>query len=74
MVEREKIPPWGIFGGEDGKPYQITLISNGKSIPVSGKKTLNLLQDDLLVIETAGGGGYGTANCEETASVEVDNS
>ena len=70
MVEREKIPPWGVLGGEDGKPYRITLISNEKSIPVGGKETLNLLRDDLIVIETAGGGGYGTAHGEKTVSGE----
>ncbi|MDP6279517.1 MAG: hydantoinase B/oxoprolinase family protein, partial [Nitrospinota bacterium] len=70
MVEREKIPPWGVLGGEDGRPYRITLISKGKSIPVGGKETLNLLRDDLIVIETAGGGGYGTAHAEENVSSE----
>ena len=59
MVEREQIPPWGIFGGKDGEPFRITLESGGRSIRIRGKESRDLKRGDLIVLESAGGGGYG---------------
>ena len=33
----------------------------GERIPLRGKGTTELRRDDLVVVETAGGGGHGTA-------------
>jgi N-methylhydantoinase B len=63
MVERERIPPWGIFGGEDGLPFRITLVRGGRTLRLKGKESQALRRGDLLVIETSGGGGYGNAGC-----------
>lgn len=59
MMERCVVPPWGIFGGEPGQPSRVTLDRAGTRRSVKGKETLELLEGDLVVVETAGGGGYG---------------
>ena len=59
MVERMRVRPWGIFGGEDGAPFRITLERAGARQPVRGKENRDLVRGDLVVVETSGGGGYG---------------
>ncbi len=57
LTERRTRGPWGLAGGEAGKPGRNLL--NGKPLP--GKTTLNLQPGDRLRIETPGGGGWGKA-------------
>lgn len=57
MADRFKIGPWGLNGGERGKPAIVKI--NGKEINYS-KFTVELKEDDEVVIETPGGGGYGS--------------
>ncbi|UCH90248.1 MAG: hydantoinase B/oxoprolinase family protein [Thermoplasmata archaeon] len=57
--ERRKFTPKGSFGGEDGRVGKNYLIRNGKKIPLPGKTITNLLKNDVVVIESPGGGGYG---------------
>jgi len=59
MLERRVVPPWGVFGGADGLPYRITLERGGTRRDVKGKETVRLEPGDVVLIETAGGGGYG---------------
>lgn len=58
-VERTVIPPYGLQGGQPGKPFRITLERNGKSEPVPGKVNMLLQENDLVTLESCGGGGYG---------------
>ena len=60
MMERCIVPPWGIFGGEAGQPSRVTLERGDTSREVRGKETLELCAGDVVMVETAGGGGYGT--------------
>ncbi len=55
LADRCIMGPWGLMGGERGKPCRVTV--NGKEMP--GKITLSLKAGDELVVETPGGGGYG---------------
>ncbi|HTP95490.1 MAG TPA: hydantoinase B/oxoprolinase family protein [Burkholderiales bacterium] len=57
IVTRLKVPPPGLFGGESGKPARLKL--NGKPIDPSDHWVLKA--GDRVVMETAGGGGYGAA-------------
>ena len=58
--DRFSIQPWGLFGGEAGQTAAFTVIRNGESIELSPLVTsLPLLRGDLLIIDTAGGGGWG---------------
>jgi N-methylhydantoinase B len=59
VMERCSIPPWGLLGGADGQVSQITLERAGERHRLRGKETLELQAGDAIVVETAGGGGYG---------------
>ena len=62
MFERRVVPPYGLMGGEDGAPFRVTLHrAAGGSRELSGKENLTLAVGDRVVMETSGGGGYGTA-------------
>ncbi|HEY3206540.1 MAG TPA: hydantoinase B/oxoprolinase family protein [Gaiellaceae bacterium] len=60
MVERVRIAPWGLEGGDDGRPSAVWLEREGERIALRGKGTVALRRGDLIVVETAGGGGFGT--------------
>ncbi|WP_171037925.1 hydantoinase B/oxoprolinase family protein [Dyadobacter luticola] len=51
--------PYGLNGGEDGERGRHTLITNGEVSELPGICSLEVQKDDILIIETPGGGGYG---------------
>lgn len=57
--ERRKFAPYGLFGGENGRKGKNILVRKGKITELPSKTTYRLLQDDIIRIETPGGGGYG---------------
>ena len=59
LSERREIGPWGLEGGEDGKPGKNVLIRNGREEILPSKVNLKVGKGDRLRIETPGGGGYG---------------
>jgi N-methylhydantoinase B len=59
MIERSRVRPWGVFGGEDGAPFRVTCERGGERIPIGAKENRDLRRDDLVVLESSGGGGYG---------------
>jgi len=59
LTERRARPPKGLQGGHDGRTGRNTLRRHGRSRKLPAKATLELRRDDLLVIETPGGGGWG---------------
>jgi N-methylhydantoinase B len=59
MVERARIAPWGFDGGEDGEPSAVWLERDGKREPLRGKGSVELRRGDVVIVETAGGGGFG---------------
>jgi N-methylhydantoinase B len=62
LAERHTVPPRGACGGGDGATGSHTLIGrDGTMQPVPAKTTLQLEVDDTIVVQTAGGGGYGIA-------------
>ena len=60
-VERTRMAPFGLQGGEPGAPYRITLERDGERTILSGKANLLLRQGDLVTLEGSGGGGYGSS-------------
>ncbi|MEM1944757.1 MAG: hydantoinase B/oxoprolinase family protein [Nitrososphaerota archaeon] len=59
--DRAKIPPWGLKGGEPGKPSQYLVRRKGGRIErLLSKDSTVLNPGDTLIIRTAGGGGYGS--------------
>jgi N-methylhydantoinase B len=73
--DRAIIPPWGVMGGYAGAPIQNYLThGNGKPAVVFslGKvSSYEMAKDDLVVMQSAGGGGYGDP-LERDVSAVVD--
>ncbi len=62
LTERRTTAPYGLEGGEPGaKGTNRVERADGKREEVPGKATLTLSRGDCLILETPGGGGYGTA-------------
>ncbi len=58
--DRRKFRPSGLYGGEDGKPGRNYLVRDGKIVELPSKTTIGLRKNDVVVIETPGGGGFGS--------------
>jgi N-methylhydantoinase B len=59
MVERCRIAPRGLAGGGEGARSAVSLVRNGEPMELRGKGSIELRRDDLVIVETAGGGGWG---------------
>ena len=59
----QKFPPLGVLGGAKGAPSRHRLVRRGNEPTELPSKVTNLMIEagDLIVMETAGGGGYGPA-------------
>jgi N-methylhydantoinase B len=64
MSERRERPPYGLLGGKPGGRGQNTLVRGDEATALPGKVTLELEADDILRIETPGGGGWGKVESE----------
>ncbi len=61
MPSRLNAPAEGLEGGEAGRAGRFTI--NGKDAARANKMTM--AADDFVVLETPGGGGYGTVEATE---------
>ena len=59
MVDRARISPWGLAGGSDGERSAVWLEREGVRQPLRAKGSVELRRDDIVIVETAGGGGWG---------------
>jgi len=60
LAERNKIQPWGLFGGKPGTLGEYLLKkTDGTTVKLRSKCTVKMTEGDVLVIRTPGGGGYG---------------
>lgn len=63
LSDKHVIPPYGVRGGGSGAPNRFSVIRQGKEIqpsPLPGKVSgFRLVEEDIVVMRTAGGGGYG---------------
>ncbi len=56
-----RIPPYGMAGGEDGATGRNRIErSDGSIEELSGRDRTEMAADDVFIVETPGGGGYGT--------------
>ena len=61
MYERRVVPPYGLQGGEPGAPFRVTIDhADGRRSDLPGKANVRLDRDDVVTVESCGGGGYGT--------------
>ena len=60
LSDRFILGPWGLNGGQPGMPGRATLVkADGRVKKLPSKITVDLSPEDGLIIETAGGGGWG---------------
>ena len=63
LCDRQKFAPYGLAGGEDGAKGQVSLeTSVGQSTRLPGKTTLHANANDVIRVETPGGGGWGNVS------------
>ncbi len=62
LSDRRRFGPYGLAGGEPGKPGANWLVTDGGAQPLPGKVNLRVERGARLRIETPGGGGFGTAD------------
>jgi len=59
LADRRKNAPYGLRGGEKGKPGIAVIISDGRAREIKSKGSWELKAGDRVRIETPGGGGWG---------------
>ena len=76
LSDRNVIPPYGVRGGCSSAPNRFTVRRDGDEIPPSalpGKVTaFGLRANDVVIEESAGGGGYGDPLGRDPAAVSRD--
>ncbi|MEX2648195.1 MAG: hydantoinase B/oxoprolinase family protein [Alphaproteobacteria bacterium] len=71
-ADRFTLAPRGLFGGAGAVPARLWLERDGAVTPIHSKATMMLQLGDRLVLETAGGGGYGDPALRLTRDLERD--
>jgi N-methylhydantoinase B len=76
LSDKNVIPPYGVRGGHGGAPNRFTVLRDGVEIAPSafpGKVSgFRLREGDVVVMESAGGGGYGDPLDREPVKVLAD--
>lgn len=70
--DRTKYPPWGILGGGNARPGEVSLTTNGMTRSLLGKSTLRVKRGDRIHTQWCGGGGYGNPLERESERVLDD--
>lgn len=65
LADRRKRGPYGLAGGEKGKPGSASVIRAGRKRKLKSKGSWNLKAGDRIRIETPGGGGFLRAGSRE---------
>lgn len=73
VVERTKLPPWGINGGKEGRANNVKVIKkNGEIIFIPKISGFKLHKGDKITFMTGGGGGYGDPQLRDSNLIEND--
>ena len=75
LSDRAVIPPFGVGGGGPAAPVGVSVIRNGVELtfPTPGKVTgYPLAEQDVVVMQSAGGGGYGDPLARDPERVRQD--
>ena len=71
LTERRVFKPYGMNGGESGKPgLNILIQANGRKVNLGGKTEIDVMPGDCLRLCTPGGGGYGNICDRRTKPVD----
>lgn len=68
--DRFKVAPWGLFGGQPGDHSRFLVERDGQTIALPSKGNTLLRKGDRLIIETAGGGGYGAPSKRDRSLID----
>jgi N-methylhydantoinase B len=73
LADRDRAGPWGLFGGQPGRPAEYVLNPGRPDERRLGSKvTLELQPGDVVSYRTCGGGGYGPPHAREPERVLRD--
>jgi N-methylhydantoinase B len=70
--ERTQTLAWGLFGGEAAKPAKITIQRESEEIFMLKANRLPLTKGSRVLVETGGGGGYGSVSARSSELIEND--
>lgn len=62
LSDRREFAPYGLKGANSGMPGQNYIIRNNEKENLPSKKSIQLDEGERIIIETPGGGGYGSIN------------
>ncbi|HEX8499250.1 MAG TPA: hydantoinase B/oxoprolinase family protein [Pyrinomonadaceae bacterium] len=65
LADRRARAPYGLAGGEDGKPGRDAVVRDGRASKLEAKGSRDLRPGDRVRIETPGGGGHGKKRAAE---------
>jgi len=73
-LDRTLCAPWGVCGGGAGATGRVRVIREGANAPFDANKTddFELRPGDVVLVETGGGGGYGSPSERPVADVVRD--
>lgn len=72
-TERNRLQPWGLQNGRPGKPARCFLQNTaGLREDIAGKTTRQVPAGSAIILETAGGGGFGPPEKREPAALRQD--
>jgi N-methylhydantoinase B len=72
LADRDREGPWGLFGGQAGRPAEYVLNPDGECRRLGSKTTIELEPGDVISYRTCGGGGYGLPHKRDPESVLRD--
>lgn len=73
LSERRVVAPYGLHGGEDGERGQnLWIKANGRVLNLGGKNTASVGKGDRVVIQSPGGGGWGSAASRKVDAFKKD--
>jgi len=72
LADRQKSRPYGLAGGQPGKPGETVLLDDEEEKRINGKTSLTIDAETVLSIRTPGGGGYGDPNDRNSDAVLDD--
>lgn len=72
LSDGRKFPPWGVEGGEAGRPARYILDPDGEARELPSKITFRVPKGGVVRIETPGGGGFGDVAERDPAAIVRD--
>jgi N-methylhydantoinase B len=73
LGERSRVRPYGSKGGLPGQPSQYVVQKpNGESVVLRSKESITLKPSEMLIVRSAGGGGYGDPKKRNQTYVKQD--